>query len=188
VSAPLPVYLLAGGRASRFGSDKARALYQGQTLLQHAATAAAPWASTVSVIAQRADQYADLGLVTYADRTPGQGPMGGLATALAHAPAGYILVGSCDVLGLTPTHLAPLIQAQRTALALAFYAQHWHPLWALYHTDLLPEVILRLQHGNRALWRLLSDVAAQAIPGEPFATGVAAINTRADLAHFTQHP
>lgn len=184
MSAPLPVYLLAGGRASRFGSDKARALYQGQTLLQHAATAAAPWASTLSVIAQRADQYADLGFTTYADAQPELGPMGGLATALAHAPAGYILVGSCDVLGLTPALIAPLIEAPRTAPALAFYAQRWHPLWALYHTDLLPEVTLRLQQGQRALWRLLADVAAQAIPGETFANSVAAINTPQDLSRF----
>jgi molybdopterin-guanine dinucleotide biosynthesis protein A len=180
----LPVYLLAGGRASRFGSDKARALYQHQPLLCHGATAVAPWAASLKVIADQADKYADLGFFTLADQVPGAGPMGGLATALADAPSGYVLVGSCDVLGLTPSLLQPLLEAPRKALALAFYAQHWQPLWALYHTDLLPEVAARLQRGERALWRLLEAVGAQAIGGSQFAANVYPINTPQDLARF----
>jgi molybdopterin-guanine dinucleotide biosynthesis protein A len=180
----LPVYILAGGRASRFGSDKARARYQQQPLLCHGAAAVEPWAASLTVIADQADKYADLGFSTLVDQTPGAGPMGGLATALADAPPGYILVGSCDVLGLTPSLLAPLLLAPRQALALAFYTQHWHPLWALYHTALLPQVAARLQRGEGALWRLLEAVGAQAIEGSQFARCVHPINTPHDLARF----
>lgn len=183
--ASLPVYILAGGRASRFGSDKARALYHHRPLLCHGAMAVEPWACSLKVVAEQADKYADLGFFTLADQLPEAGPMGGLATALADAPPGYVLVGSCDVLGLTPRLLEPLFEAPREALALAFYAQRWHPLWALYHTDLLPVIEWRLQHGEGALWRLLDAVGAQAIEGSQFAAQVHPINTPQDLARFS---
>ena len=98
----MPVYILAGGRSSRFGSDKARALLDGEPLVARLARQIEPVARRVTVVAEAADTYADLGLRTIADRRPGLGPLAGLEAALLDATnppkstADWLILLSCD--------------------------------------------------------------------------------------------
>lgn len=68
--------VLAGGRSSRFGSDKALAMLDGRTLLDHAWGALAPHCDAVIVVGR--GEIADW-------PRPGMGPLGGIAGALEHA-------------------------------------------------------------------------------------------------------
>lgn len=68
--------VLAGGRSSRFGSDKAAAMLDGRTLAEHAATTLARYADAVVIVGP--DGLPDL-------PRPGLGPLGGIAAALDHA-------------------------------------------------------------------------------------------------------
>jgi molybdopterin-guanine dinucleotide biosynthesis protein A len=68
--------VLAGGRSSRFGSDKALAMLAGQTLLDHAVAALRPHCDAVIVVGR--DEIADW-------PRPDMGPLGGIAGALIHA-------------------------------------------------------------------------------------------------------
>lgn len=71
--------VLAGGRSSRFGSDKAMALYRGKPLLSHARDALLAHCSNVVVIGRVP------GLPDWPE--PALGPMGGVAGALRYACA-----------------------------------------------------------------------------------------------------
>lgn len=89
--------VLAGGRSSRFGSDKARALMaDGRSLLDHAVAALAPHVEAVAVCGRAVE-----GLLSLADRpAPDLGPLGGLAAALHHArERGFdaVLTTGCDM-------------------------------------------------------------------------------------------
>ena len=68
--------VLAGGRSSRFGSDKALAMLGGRTLLDHALAALRPHCDTVVVVGR--DDVADW-------PRPDMGPLGGIAGALIYA-------------------------------------------------------------------------------------------------------
>lgn len=68
--------VLAGGRSSRFGSDKALAMLDGWTLLDHAAAALGPHCDAVVVVGR--GEIADW-------PRPDMGPLGGIAGALIHA-------------------------------------------------------------------------------------------------------
>ena len=87
--------ILAGGRATRFGADKALAQWRGRPLIAHAAEALRPWVDELAVCGREWG-----GLPSVADvPSPGQGPLGGLAGALAHAEAhGFdaVLTIACD--------------------------------------------------------------------------------------------
>ncbi|MGQ2929449.1 MAG: molybdenum cofactor guanylyltransferase [Sphingopyxis sp.] len=75
--------VLAGGRSSRFGSDKAAALLAGQSLLDHALAALRPHVDAVVVVGRAIE-----GQPMIADwPAPDLGPMGGIAGALRHAEA-----------------------------------------------------------------------------------------------------
>ena len=101
--------VLAGGRSSRFGSDKAEALWRGKPLIQHAIDALRPMVDDL-VLCGRA--YGDVGAI--ADRpNAGLGPLGGLNAALHHAEAhGFAAVLSvgCDT-PLLPVALLERLRA-----------------------------------------------------------------------------
>lgn len=87
--------VLAGGQASRFGSDKALARLRGVTLMEHALAALRPWTA-----AQVACGRESAPVPVVADLpAPGLGPLGGLCGALAHADRhGFdaVLTIACD--------------------------------------------------------------------------------------------
>jgi molybdenum cofactor guanylyltransferase len=106
--------ILAGGQSRRFGSDKAKALFEGKALLDHVADALRPQCAGL-VIAGR--EWS--GITSVADIPEnGQGPLGGLAGALGYAQReGFdrVLSCGCDLLGV-PSDLAELLGAAPATL------------------------------------------------------------------------
>lgn len=99
--------VLAGGRSSRFGSDKALAEWQGRALLDHAIAALDAHVEAMVVCGRaRADGRG------IADRPgPDLGPLGGLNAALHHAHANSydaVLTTGCDM-PLFPAGLAEML-------------------------------------------------------------------------------
>lgn len=176
MSHPVLAYILAGGKSSRFGSDKARARIEpgGQALICRVADAVRPLASPI-VIADQPGRYADLGLATIGDLTPGLGPLGGLQTALHHCraeshilPVQWLLLLSCDLVNLEPRWLEDLLAArQEDSDAVAYRDACWEPLCALYHTRLYDEVNRRIQEHQLAMQALLNAVRTRALPRPP---------------------
>lgn len=86
--------VLAGGKSSRFGSDKALALLDGQTLIARAVNALSSLCDAVVVVGR---ETAPAPVLPDRPRA-GMGPLGGLAAALHHADeCGYDTVLSCAV-------------------------------------------------------------------------------------------
>lgn len=163
----LPLYLLAGGKSSRFGSDKARALLHGQPLLCRIADALRPIADPVRVIAGTDRRYADLGLVTIADRRPGLGPLAGLETALLHMREhhgpGWVILCSCDLLDVRPRWIRDLLAARCPHTRAVLFADPIpQPLPALYHTDLVPIVQDHLETDRRGMRSFIRALVASA--------------------------
>jgi GTP:adenosylcobinamide-phosphate guanylyltransferase len=75
-------YILAGGKSSRFGSNKALVQLEGQPHLLRLADALQSDGWSVTVVARTIDSYADLTLRVIADHAPDQGPVAGLLAAL----------------------------------------------------------------------------------------------------------
>lgn len=100
--------VLAGGRSSRFGSDKAQALLDGVSLLDHAMAALAPFCAEVVVCGH---PHPSARVLT--DRpAPDMGPLGGLNAALHEGLAGGfdgVLVTGCDMPSFPPVLAHALI-------------------------------------------------------------------------------
>lgn len=75
--------VLAGGRSSRFGSDKAAAQLDGHSLLDLALAALRPHCDAVAIVGRPSEDT-----VSIADwPRPGMGPLGGIAGGLDYASA-----------------------------------------------------------------------------------------------------
>ena len=163
------LYILAGGRSSRFGADKARAEVDGQPLIRRIAEALQNVTEQPCVVAAEPGRYADLGLTTCADPRPHLGPLAGVATALRHAAASdlghdrWLLITACDWINPEPACLNSLRTAVRKSpgiQAAAFFDERWQPLPMLIHADALPGVQRQIDHGRMSLWRMLEAIGA----------------------------
>ena len=163
----LPAYILAGGQSSRFGSDKARAVVHDIPLILHVAESIRPVSSSMTVVADRPNKYADLGLRTIADSVANKGPLGGLLSALQDFQDDWLLLVSCDLLGLRTEWIELLVNQPRTNVSVvAFRDRRWQPFPALFKRDMLDRVREQLNRRDRALQHLLNSVAVrtQAVP------------------------
>lgn len=135
--------ILAGGASTRFGSDKALALFAGKPLLQHAIDALAPQVDTLVIVGRDWPGFARVDDLPVA----GLGPIGGLCGALGHALLhGFdaVLVAPCDTLGL-PADLA-------TRLGPGPVVARGQRSIGLWPSNLAPALLARLTSGgSRAL-------------------------------------
>ncbi|MBA2663401.1 MAG: molybdenum cofactor guanylyltransferase [Bradymonadaceae bacterium] len=184
MNAIVPVYITAGGASSRFGRDKARAvLPDGRTLIEHVATRLQPVASTITVVADRPAKFADLGFRTIADLRPGLGPLSGLHAALEDvADDSWLFYVSCDFLGFDHHWVEQLVaNIEPGAGAVAFRSERWEPVFALYNASILKAVAEAFAQSEHALWRLLDQVSARALPLPADWHRAKSINTKEDL-------
>lgn len=166
----VPLYILAGGRSRRFGTDKARVCLGGQPLVNRVAECLTPAASSVRVVGREAGQYDDLGLVTIADREADLGPLGGVEAALSdrlrREGPGLVAFAPCDWLSPTASWIEMLVAAARDASGAAFVDPEgkWQPLPGVLHTGCISQVKTALAEGEGSLWRLFEAIDGVAIP------------------------
>jgi molybdopterin-guanine dinucleotide biosynthesis protein A len=108
--------VLAGGRSTRFGTDKLAVEVDGRPLLQRAITAVAQVADEVVVVAgfgaPESPLLAHVGVpvVVTRDAVAGQGPLAGLAAGLAVASHPLALLVGGDQPALQPALLRELVR------------------------------------------------------------------------------
>lgn len=184
----LPVYILAGGRSSRFGSDKARAVLDRLPLVERVCHLVEGVASSVTVVAEAADKYADLGLRTIGDVHPGRGPAGGLATALSDVREGWLMLCPCDAVVIRPAWLATLVEHAEAATqevdAITFRDRYWQPMPGVYHVRGLAVVDRLAAEGSCSMQRLLDSVRSVALPLPSDWPARWQANTREELRGF----
>lgn len=181
---PVPAYILAGGQSRRFGTDKARALYDGVPLVLSAANAARAAGHEVTIIADRPAKYADLGLVTLSDIVPGFGPLGGLFTLWNRAAQSeWALVIACDLVPIEPDWLRMLVAARHDeADAVLFDTFPAQPLLACYRRTTASQVLNLLGTPRASMSALLETCRICTVPAPDGVCNLRNINHRGDLA------
>jgi molybdopterin-guanine dinucleotide biosynthesis protein A len=149
------------------GRDKALLPFRGVTLAQAVAAKVAEAAGSATLVGDPA-LYGALGFPALADLYPGEGPLGGILTALHHTNADWNLLTACDmpaidgaVLGLlleTAEHTNPdvLVPAGPTGLL--------EPLCAVYHRRVLEALQRQFSGGIRKIGMALEAVRAVRFP------------------------
>ncbi len=155
--------VLAGGRSSRFGRDKALYIYKGKPLIAWVLDSMAG-ASERLVIANR--PYP--GLEVYPDLWRGGDTLSGLHSALAHAREDWVAVAACDQPFLNRDFWSFMLEHARsdTRAVVASSDNFLEPLGALYHKALEPEVLRRLLTGELRVQSLLHSIPLVALDKE----------------------
>ena len=154
--------LLAGGRSTRMGRDKAALLIEGQPLWQRQiATLRASGASELFISGRVDGPYADSGVPIIEDLTPNTGPLAALEAVLPRITHSHVVVLAIDLPAMRADYLAALV---KTALAkdrsvVPEFDGRFEPLAAVYAPSLLPLVIDCLHSPDRSMQNLLRKAA-----------------------------
>jgi molybdopterin-guanine dinucleotide biosynthesis protein A len=151
--------ILAGGASSRMGRDKALLADGRGPLLERLAGLGRARGLPVLVIGHaRPAGWRDSAVRFLPDAEPGQGPLGGLATALAHAP--LVLLLACDLPRLDDRALGWLLDEIATGPlgdgVVVTHAAGLEPLFAVYAERCRPRLAEALARGERALHRFIA--------------------------------
>lgn len=140
--------VLAGGRSSRFGRDKALGLWQGKTLLEHALSSLEDCTERF-IIGGSGERYSFTGVPVYPDLEPFQGSLYGLARALELAQSDRVAVMACDMPGLTSDFWAFMTGLESAQIIIPENADGFlEPLAAIYDRSCLPTIQTALKNNQ----------------------------------------
>jgi len=149
------------------GRDKALLPYRGGTLLESVAQAVKLAVGSASLVGN-GQQYADLGYPIIPDLHPGEGPLGGILTALGATAADWNLVTACDMPALDSDFLRGLMDAAEQsagdALIPAGPSGLLEPLCAVYHRRAAQGLQAAFADGIRKVASALERVGAITYP------------------------
>ncbi|MCA9563956.1 MAG: molybdenum cofactor guanylyltransferase [Myxococcales bacterium] len=155
--------VLAGGKASRFGSDKTRAILHGTPLLERTVSSVAPSVGRVIVVGRSCprDWPPHLEEVQFVlDTVPHCGPLGGIVTAcsLLNEP---FLVAAADLGALESECVRWLLGEFRPDYDVVAVqsSRGLEPLLAIYSPSVLAPAQRAIEGGNLSLTKLLERLA-----------------------------
>jgi molybdenum cofactor guanylyltransferase len=148
----LTAFILAGGKSTRMGMDKAFVDYEGRTLLMRTLDLARSVATDVWIVGDK-KKFAGLAPVLE-DIFHDRGPLGGIHAALRASPTELNLMLAVDTPFVSSAFLQYLISQARSASEAAVIVPRaggsWQPLCAIYRREFagVAENALRA-HENR---------------------------------------
>jgi molybdopterin-guanine dinucleotide biosynthesis protein A len=163
-------YVLAGGGSTRFGRDKALVEFAGKPMLARMVELLRNTSSDVKIVAAPG-KYSDLETEIVKDRWPGEGPLGGIVTALLRTKGNqpaceWNLIISCDMPFLTPDWMAFLAgrAAQSEADVVVPHSAHGaEPLCACWRTDAVGTLQSAFERGVRKVTQGISLLRAEVL-------------------------
>jgi molybdopterin-guanine dinucleotide biosynthesis protein A len=164
--------ILAGGRSTRFGADKASALLRGRPLLQWVADALQPGCDRLIVVRARGQHLPNVvtgsPLAVVDDHVDAEGPLAGLIAGLRAAATPLVFVASCDtplIAAALPTFLRGHIA--KGDMAAVSTGDRVQPLCAVYRRrTVLPAAEATFAAGGRSLRQLVGNIRVTAVPGD----------------------
>ncbi len=189
-SSKLTAIVLAGGKSSRMGQDKALISIQGVPLLQRVCSIAQSCTDVVYVVTPWPERYQDLLLpgcqfireVPLSGESLAHGPLVGFAQGLAEVETEWVLLLACDLPKLRvevllacdlPKLRVEVLQDWVTRLdsvgdnaiaALAHHPKGWEPLCGFYRHRCLPQLLEFINQGGRSFQQWLRQYPVEVLP------------------------
>lgn len=181
--------ILAGGRSTRMGTNKAVLDFGGQRLIVGLLQKIRPLFPEVVIIANEFAPYADLEVSMFSDCIPDKGSLGGIYTAVLHSTFPQTFCIACDMPLASPAVIAYLRdQGPGYDVVVPRTEEGYQPLHAVYGKACLPRMEAMIRADNLKIDRLFPAVRVRTVEAEelrrldPSLRCFVNVNTREELA------
>ncbi len=187
----LSIAIMAGGKSSRMGRDKAFVHFQGRPMIEIVKERVSGLGDELILITNKPTEYAHLGLPMYEDLYKDHGPLAGIYTAVTQATHPHTLIVACDMPWLNPGLLTYMISQRHTAdIIIPRWQKFPEPLHAIYSKACLAPIKASLESKQLKITRFFSKVTVNYLDKETIekvggnGRSFANINTPQDLTDF----
>jgi len=160
--------LLAGGKSSRFGKNKALTSFAGEILIARIVRQLQESFAEIIVVANERAELDFLDKVKIVqDLQPGKGPLGGLYTGLVHSDQEYNFMTGCDMPFLEANYFE-LLKSYLPGydLVIPEFAGYLEPLAGIYHKNNLALIEDRLANNHLQIKSFFSSAKLKIIREE----------------------
>ena len=183
--------ILAGGKSSRFGSNKALALHQGAALIEGITRRLAGLFPETLLITNTPEDYTFLGWPMAGDQYRNCGPLAGIHTALRTVSQPRIFVCGCDMPLINQDLIRFLCQLPGDHdVVLPWLPEGPEPLYAVYSKKALPIIEENLARNQYKIGMVYEKLRVRKVTAEeilqilPDLTTFQNINHQHDLARL----
>ncbi len=180
--------VLAGGRSTRMGTNKALLEFGGARIIERLLQTLRPLFPEVAIVANDATAYSYLGVPVWPDRIPGTGALGGLYTAVVSSAFPQAFCIACD---MPYPNAAVITYLQRLApgsdVVVPRTADGYQPLHAVYSKSCSAAMESLLRAGRLKIDQLFPLVRLRIVdeeelrPIDPLLHAFVNVNTREEL-------
>ena len=150
--------ILAGGKSTRMGTDKALLKIEGETLLNRAVKLCQSVCNQIIISSYSADHDVE-GIIRIQDEIENCGPMGGIYSCLKHASNDWSFIISVDAAFVTPEFVHFLAENRSSFNAVVpMHERGKEPLIAMYHKNCAESLKMGLESGNFKMYNLLENL------------------------------
>ena len=176
--------VLAGGKSSRFGSNKALALHQGTALIETIARRLAGLFPETLLITNTPEDYSFLGWPMAADQYQNCGPLAGIHAALRTVSQSRAFVCGCDMPLVNPELIRFLCELDGDhEVVLPWLPEGPEPLYAVYSKKALPVIEEHLARNQCKIGLLYESLRIRKVTGEEILQVLPDFNTFQNINH-----
>ena len=173
--------ILAGGKSTRMGEDKAMLLYKEQTLLQHAIDLLTPFGKRLYVSSNVT--YTDLKVPIVFDSIKDIGPIGGIYSLLKEIKTQKLILTAVDTPLLTPKIIQYLLDNydEKAKITVLKTTDGLQMLVGIYDTSLVPIIEKQIAKKDYKLAHLIDYAKTQILDATAFSDSFINVNTKGEF-------
>ena len=153
--------VLAGGRSTRYGKNKALVEFHGTPLIERVLGVMRPIFRHVIIVTNTPDEYSYLELPMYQDIIKGLGPLGGIITGLRAIPDSGFFV-ACDMPFLNQELIRHIVEIKADFdVVVPRISGNLEALHALYRTGCQSKIEDLINSGIYQVFRFFNEVSVR---------------------------
>jgi molybdopterin-guanine dinucleotide biosynthesis protein A len=153
--------ILAGGKSTRMGTDKALIQIAGKTLLERVIEVCRPICSEI-IISSNNPEHDKSGYQIIPDEIHNCGPIGGIYSCLKKSETNWNFIVSVDTPFVTSDFIQFLAgQTENCDVVVPVHSGEKEPLIALYNKNCLREVQKQIEHREYKMHHLIAKLNAR---------------------------
>lgn len=151
--------ILAGGKSSRMGTNKALLTIDGKTNIERIRDELGAVFDNILVVANDRDSYQFLDVPIFQDQYPGKGPLAGIHAGLSVSDFTVNFIVACDMPFISAKLATVLVnKSEGYDAVIPVIKGRQHPLFAVYKKSIMQDIQLRLENEDLRIRDLLNKL------------------------------